>query len=326
MRRWFVAILWAAAVSLCPGQAARAGVLLDPKQAPDFQVREWVGEDPGSMTRLRDKVVLIEFFQLWCPGSNAFSIPLFDRWEELYGGREDVVLVSIHSVFEGHEYQTDERLREFIRQNGIERTVGIDALPAGGEGTPETMKRFGALGTPHVVIVDKEGDIRFSAFGPFDIVPVEAFIDRLLGEGQTAFGRAQVQAPAETPDLALSGSYVLTLEQTSMTCGRPTVPFTVGADVEVFPDTVRVEFSQSYMDFDRLTLHFEPRDKSFLIRTRRRAMMKDGGVTLSVDVTGRFLDGPIPPELELEARVERKGDDPGQDCHIELRGRGKKTK
>jgi hypothetical protein len=323
MRWWIGAVLLAAAVSLGV-PAIDAGVVLDPQPAPDWDVREWIHGDPGSITRQRDKVVLIEFFQLWCPGSNSFSIPLFNRWEEIYGQREDVVIVSIHSVFEGHEYQTEERLREFLERNGIDRMVGIDNYAAPGDEVPITMKRFGALGTPHVVIVGKDGKIHFSAFGPFAIEPVEAFIDRLLAEGQSTFGSAKVAAPVETPDQALSGRYQLTLEQTLKTCGRPSPPIQVAADVKVFPDTIRVEFAESYMDFDRLTLHFEPATKAFQLRTRRRALVKDGAVTLSVEVSGRFLEGILPPRLELIAALERLGDDSGQDCQIELRGRGQR--
>ena len=119
---------------------------------------------------------------MWCPGCNEFSIPLFRRWEEIYGGRDDVVVVSMHTVFEGHDVQTPRALRRFVADHGIEHPVGIDNYRPDDREVPETMKRFRTGGTPHVVIVDREGKIRFSHFGVFDAAPVEAFIERLLKE------------------------------------------------------------------------------------------------------------------------------------------------
>jgi thiol-disulfide isomerase/thioredoxin len=159
-----------------------AGVLLQPKPAPEWEVSEWLNGDPGRLADHRTKVVIVEFFQLWCPVSIRFSRPLIERWQEKYGDRQDVLIVSIHTVFEAHDYQNPRRLREFIQIQGIDHPVGIDAYETRGDPTPITMERYETEGTPHVVIIDKLGMIRYSAFGIFDPGPVEAFIDRLLKE------------------------------------------------------------------------------------------------------------------------------------------------
>jgi thiol-disulfide isomerase/thioredoxin len=161
---------------------AQAGVLLQPEPAPEWTVSEWLNGNPGPLSRSRGKVVVIEFFQLWCPGCNHFSIPLFKRWHEQYANRDDVLVVSIHTVFEGHEYQTPERLRQFVREHEILHPVGIDAFERPGDTFPITMEAYETLGTPHVAIVDKEGQLRFSHFGSFDEAAVEAFIERLVKE------------------------------------------------------------------------------------------------------------------------------------------------
>ena len=168
------------ALLLC--SAASAGVVLDPKPAPQWKVSEWLNSDPGELSDQRGKIVLIHFFQLWCPGCNEFSIPLFQRWEEKFGSRDDVVIVSIHTVFEGHDVQTPDRLRSFLEEKGIRHPVGIDAYPAPGSEIPITMDRFETGGTPHVAIVDKKGLLRFTHFGHFDPEPVEAYIERILSE------------------------------------------------------------------------------------------------------------------------------------------------
>jgi thiol-disulfide isomerase/thioredoxin len=170
--------LVALAVAFAP---AAAGVVLDPHPAPDWKVTEWINGDPGPLTGHSGKVVVIHFFQMWCPACNEFSIPLMKRWEEKYGGGE-VLLVSIHTVFEGHDQQTPERLRDFVRRKGLTHPVGIDA-PGGPEAVfPETMQRFGTGGTPHLAVIDKQGRLAFSYFGVFRPDAVEAFIERLASE------------------------------------------------------------------------------------------------------------------------------------------------
>jgi thiol-disulfide isomerase/thioredoxin len=164
----------------------RAGVVLDPQPAPEWKVSEWLNRDPGTLAGLRGKTVLIHFFQLWCPGCNEFSIPLFKSWEEQFGTRDDVAIVSIHTVFEGHDVQTPAALRAFVAEKGITYPVGLDAYPTPGAPVPVTMERFDTGGTPHVVIVDRDGLLRFSHFGRFDPEPVERFITRLLEERRDA--------------------------------------------------------------------------------------------------------------------------------------------
>ncbi len=59
------------------------------------------------------------------------------------------------------------------------------ALAAPGDDTPITMRRFRTRGTPQIVIVDKQGRLRFSHFGSFEPGPVEGLIERLLAEPPT---------------------------------------------------------------------------------------------------------------------------------------------
>jgi thiol-disulfide isomerase/thioredoxin len=165
--------------------SAAAGATASPQsapQAPEWVISQWLNDDPGSIADNRDRVILIDFFQLWCPGCNRFSIPLFQQWDASYGGRDDVLIVSIHTVFEGHAHQGPSRLRSFVADNDMRHPVGIDAYADPHDETPITMRRFRTRGTPHVVILDKRGRVRFSRFGSFDIDEAETLIEVLLGE------------------------------------------------------------------------------------------------------------------------------------------------
>ena len=154
------------------------------RTAPEWDVSEWLNGPPARLEDLQGKVVIVEFFQLWCPGCNRFSIPLMQTWtetfaDEIHAGR--LFMVSIHTVFEGHDYQTPARLRTFIKEKGIHHLVGIDRHEHG-EHLPETMKKYRTRGTPEMAIIDKRGHIRFQKFGGFEPAKVERLIKSLLEE------------------------------------------------------------------------------------------------------------------------------------------------
>lgn len=188
-RRPVIAGILAGAAAAVTGNAARpAFARQTPRRAPRWDIAEWLNGDGGNVDSLRGKVIVIDFFQLWCPGCIAFSIPLMNQWEkdfakEIAAGK--LAFVSIHTVFEGHGYQTPKRLQRFIRDKKIRHPVGIDQHRAGSH-VPETMRRYGTRGTPEMAIVDKAGMIRFQEFGFFEPETGSALIRQLLSEGQGA--------------------------------------------------------------------------------------------------------------------------------------------
>ncbi|MCH9809376.1 MAG: TlpA family protein disulfide reductase [Alphaproteobacteria bacterium] len=154
------------------------------RPAPQWDILEWLNADGGNVGRLRGKVIVIDFFQLWCPGCNEFSGPLMQSWQEKYSSAVasgDLVLVKIHTVFEGHNYQTVRKLKSYIKEKKITIPVGVDRH-AEGERIPTTMRRYRTRGTPEMVIIDRDGLIRFQRFGYFEPQLAETLIGQLLGD------------------------------------------------------------------------------------------------------------------------------------------------
>ncbi len=152
--------------------------------APEWEISEWINSKGFKLSELRGKVVVIDFFQLWCPGCNSFSIPLMHKWEQKYADQAkagDIQFVSIHTVFEGHSYQNPARLKKYLKEKQIEHPVGVDQQQKG-HYVPVTMRRFNTKGTPEIAIIDKQGRIRFQRFGSFDVPASEQLIDQLLSE------------------------------------------------------------------------------------------------------------------------------------------------
>ena len=150
-------------------------------QAPEWVISEWINSNGFTLKDLRGKVVIIVFFQLWCPGCNKFSGPLMEKWRQKYSNRQDLQLVGIHTVFEGHSQQTPKRLRQYVKEKNITYPVGIDDYVSS-QRMPETMIRYHTRGTPEIVIIDKSGKISFQHFGGFSSDVVAELIDTLLGE------------------------------------------------------------------------------------------------------------------------------------------------
>ena len=177
----FVLVTAFATIFANPPVTADAGA----RKAPQWDISEWINSSGLQLDQLRGKVVVIDFFQMWCPGCNKFSIPLMDHWENQVFTKEMVsgklVFVSIHTVFEGHGYQTPKRLKRFLKEKGITHPVGVDRHIAGRR-IPETMRRYNTGGTPEMAFIDKQGNIRFQKFGFFEPDHGEALIRMMLAE------------------------------------------------------------------------------------------------------------------------------------------------
>jgi thiol-disulfide isomerase/thioredoxin len=152
--------------------------------APDWEIAEWINSEPVQLSDMRGQVVVIDFFQLWCPGCKSFSIPLTLKWEKEFAeeiANDQMKIVSIHTVFEGHRHQTVDRLKKFVTETGFGHPVGHDLHDDTiHDRLPITMIKYGTRGTPEIAIVDKEGRIAFQKIGFFDPEEKAALIRRLL--------------------------------------------------------------------------------------------------------------------------------------------------
>ncbi len=164
---------------LLAGKAEAAD--LPDNQAPEWAISEWINSSGLTLAGLRGKVVVIDFFQLWCPGCNNFSGPLMEKWSKQYSDRKDIQLVGIHTVFEGHSQQSPKRLRQYVKGKNITYPVGVDGQVAN-QRLPKTMVRYHTHGTPEMAIIDKGGKIRFQHFGSFNPEVAEKLINTLLNE------------------------------------------------------------------------------------------------------------------------------------------------
>lgn len=138
---------------------------------------------------LRGKVVLLEAFQMLCPGCVSHSLPQAMRARALFS-EKDVAIIGLHTVFEHHSAQgTKEALEAFLHEYRITFPVGIDAQSDRG-GPPKTMTAYGMQGTPTTILIDREGNLRKQKFGRDEDMLLGAEIMSLLRESASPVSAA----------------------------------------------------------------------------------------------------------------------------------------
>jgi len=151
--------------------------------APPIETTAWLNAPaPLTLEALRGRVVVMEAFQMLCPGCVAHGLPQASRVFETFS-RDEVAVIGLHSVFEHHDAQTPVSLRAFLHEYRIRFPVGIDT--PGDDGTiPRTMASYRMQGTPTLVLIDREGRRRAQHFGQVSDLLLGAEIMALIGEAK----------------------------------------------------------------------------------------------------------------------------------------------
>lgn len=146
----------------------------------ELEVQEWINHDGFSMEDLRGKIVIVEVFQMLCPGCVNHGIPQAKKVHHMID-ESQVQVIGLHSVFEHHDVMTPEALKVFIDEFGIRFPVAVDK-PREGQRIPTTMKKYRLEGTPSLILADRQGRIRQVQFGQVDDFVLGLLIGSLLSE------------------------------------------------------------------------------------------------------------------------------------------------
>jgi thiol-disulfide isomerase/thioredoxin len=133
--------------------------------AKPWQVSHWLNtKNPITQESLLGKVVLLDVFQMLCPGCVSHALPQAMRVVQAFNP-VDIAVIGLHSVFEHHSAQgSKEALSAFLHEYKIDFPVGIDAAATSGR-LPQTMASYGLQGTPTTILIDRRGNLRKQKFG-----------------------------------------------------------------------------------------------------------------------------------------------------------------
>ena len=149
-------------------------------RAPPLQTSGWLNANkPLDVPDFRGRVLVIEAFQMLCPGCVSHGLPQAQRIAEAFPN-EQVAVIGLHTVFEHHEAQgTRAALAAFAHEYRLNFPIGIDQQDGR---LPVTMTAYNMKGTPTLVVIDRSGFLRFQRFGHVDDLILGSIIGTLLAE------------------------------------------------------------------------------------------------------------------------------------------------
>ncbi len=87
-------------------------------KSPDLQVSEWIQGLPTNIDKEKDNVILIEVFQVNCPGCFMYGIPQAIDIYQKYR-KEGVTVLGIATAFEDFDKNTVENLRLLLTEGKV---------------------------------------------------------------------------------------------------------------------------------------------------------------------------------------------------------------
>lgn len=135
------------------------------REAPEIAVAAWINSGPAALADLRGRVVLLEFWATWCKPCQE----MFPKLQELYeresrNGLEILALTRHYLAYRGTQVSKNEEL-ELMRRMVIENAI---SFPVGAADDEQLQVIYGANGLPTVVLVDRQGYVRYAGPGGDD--------------------------------------------------------------------------------------------------------------------------------------------------------------
>jgi hypothetical protein len=153
---------------------------MSPLSAPPLLTSDWLNTTrPLDIPDFRGKLLVIEAFQMLCPGCVTHGLPQAQRIAKAFPPQQ-VAVIGLHTVFEHHEAQGSRAvIAAFAHEYRLGFPIGIDRQDGR---LPATMTAYEMQGTPTLVVVDRKGLRRFQRFGHIDDLTLGSVIGSLLAE------------------------------------------------------------------------------------------------------------------------------------------------
>ena len=166
--------------------------------APELQIESWTNGSPLTSDELKGKVVLLDFWAIWC-GPCIATFPHLREWQETYSDKGLVIVGMTRYYNYGWDEATskpirgkekdevsneDEQvmLKHFAEFHKLEHRFAI-------QGKDSTSSAdFAVTGIPHVVLIDRQGVIRLIKVGsgPANAKAIHDMIEKLLADKPVA--------------------------------------------------------------------------------------------------------------------------------------------
>lgn len=146
--------------------------------APEIKIEKWINSEPLSLASLRGRVVLLEFWATWCQPCEEI-IPTLKRLHSEYAGR-GLLIAALTRHYLAYQGAAEEQMREveliqsYVDKHEITYAVGIAE-------DERAQELYGANGLPSLVLVDREGIVRYS-YGSGEDEQFQRLLSQCLAE------------------------------------------------------------------------------------------------------------------------------------------------
>lgn len=166
-----------AALSLClAGAACSPGANASqapPVQAPEFAgIERWFNSPPLSMSGLKGRVVLVEFWTYTCINC-IHVLPHVQQWHQRYRD-QGLVVVGVHTP-EYEEEHAAAGVQAAIQRHGI-------GYPVAQDNRYDTWNAYGNRFWPALYLIDRDGRVVYRHYGEGGYETTEARIRQLLAQ------------------------------------------------------------------------------------------------------------------------------------------------
>jgi thiol-disulfide isomerase/thioredoxin len=150
-------------------QAAQRRLAVIGQEAAPLNVEAWVNGSPLKPADLQGKVVMLDFWAVWC-GPCIATFPQLREWYEQFSAKGLVIVgLTTYYKFTWDEAAqkavpskeavapADEQamLQKFAEQNGLRHSFAVQA-----KGDKTLLDFYGVSGIPQVVLIDRAGKVR----------------------------------------------------------------------------------------------------------------------------------------------------------------------
>lgn len=146
---------------------------VQPQPAPEFVgLGPWINSRPLALSKLKDKVVLVDFWTYSCINCIR-TLPYLEKWYETYHDK-GFVIVGVHAPEFAFE-RVKNNVREAVAKHHLTYPVALD-------NDFGTWRAYSNQYWPAHYLIDKDGQLRNVHFGEGGYATTEKAIQKLLGE------------------------------------------------------------------------------------------------------------------------------------------------
>jgi thiol-disulfide isomerase/thioredoxin len=178
--------------------------------APELQVAEWVKGEPVTLAELRGKVVLLDFWAVWCAPCRR-ALPGLASIHEKYA-KEGLVIIAVHDASETRASLPD-KSRGRVDLSALPFRIAMDSPVEGGPaaGTGRTIDAYDVTGFPTTVLINKQGQVEGEVYANLEDSIQSLLYGRPMAKPTTLPGRLLAEDRRDLSKIAIAAGLILVL-------------------------------------------------------------------------------------------------------------------